>query len=412
MIDYSLGENSAGPVTLEIKDSKGEVVRRYASTDPVPPEDPKLKIPRYWVRPPRVLSDKPGMHRFFWDMHGKPLPEIEPEYPMTAVYRETAPQPTAPWVLPGSYSVVLTAGGKSFTQPLTLKMDPRVKANEAELTKQFELSKRLQDLRAELQPIGKSYEALVGELEKARERAGGASVNQAIEDLRKKLEEFANPSAVRSDESLELDVLKKVEKLFDDLQEVDAGPTPQQEIALGDLQRDDAVRAGAMESDTGEGRGSECATRSSRPRTDQGPVGDFGPTMPQVDLAEYLRASRRILVFTGAGISTGSGIADFRGPQGVWTRRQPVYYEDFMTSEAARIEHWDYKLEAWESFRKAQPNDVHRAIVRLEQAEKLRMVVTQNIDGLHSLAGTSAGAAGRAARHQLARRMSELQKAE
>ena len=111
--------------------------------------------------------------------------------------------------------------------------------------------------------------------------------------------------------------------------------------------------------------------------------------MPQVDLAEYLRASRRILVFTGAGISTGSGIADFRGPQGVWTRRQPVYYEDFMTSEAARIEHWDYKLEAWESFRKAQPNDVHRAIVRLEQAEKLRMVVTQNIDGLHSLTGTS-----------------------
>ena len=111
--------------------------------------------------------------------------------------------------------------------------------------------------------------------------------------------------------------------------------------------------------------------------------------MPQVNLAEYLRASRRILVFTGAGISTGSGIADFRGPQGVWTRRQPVYYEDFMTSEAARIEHWDYKLEAWESFRNAQPNDVHRAIVRLEQAEKLRMVVTQNIDGLHSLAGTS-----------------------
>ncbi len=60
MIDYSLGENNAGPVTLEIKDSKGEVVRRYASTDPVPPEDPKLKIPRYWVRPPRVLVGQAG----------------------------------------------------------------------------------------------------------------------------------------------------------------------------------------------------------------------------------------------------------------------------------------------------------------------------------------------------------------
>ena len=59
-----------------------------------------------------------------------------------------------------------------------------------------------------------------------------------------------------------------------------------------------------------------------------------------------------------------------------------------MTSEAARIEHWDYKFEAWESFRDAQPNDVHRAIVRLEEAGKVRLVVTQNIDGLHTLAGT------------------------
>src|ERR1700719_4748545 len=108
-------------------------------------------------------------------------------------------------------------------------------------------------------------------------------------------------------------------------------------------------------------------------------------------LVEYIRKARRILIFTGAGISTGSGIADFRGPQGVWTRRQPVYYQDFMTSEAARLEHWDYKLEAWEAFRQAQPNETHRAIVRLEQAGKLLLVVTQNIDGLHGLAGTAPG---------------------
>ncbi|MGI8956004.1 MAG: SIR2 family NAD-dependent protein deacylase [Chthoniobacterales bacterium] len=112
--------------------------------------------------------------------------------------------------------------------------------------------------------------------------------------------------------------------------------------------------------------------------------------MVEADLTQYLRAAHRILIFTGAGISTGSGIPDFRGPQGVWKRRQPVYYQDFMTSEAARFEHWDYKLEAWESFRNAQPNDVHHAIVRLEQAGKIGMVVTQNIDGLHSLAGTNA----------------------
>ena len=106
-------------------------------------------------------------------------------------------------------------------------------------------------------------------------------------------------------------------------------------------------------------------------------------------LVELLRAARRILVFTGAGISTGSGIPDFRGPGGVWTRRKPVYYRDFMTSEAARIEHWDYKLEGWEAFRAAQLNATHRAIVELERAGKVLLLVTQDIDGLHTKAGTS-----------------------
>lgn len=109
-----------------------------------------------------------------------------------------------------------------------------------------------------------------------------------------------------------------------------------------------------------------------------------------IAFAEYLRASHQALIFTGAGVSTGSGLPDFRGPQGVWTRRQPVYYQEFMSSEAARIEHWDYKLEGWDGFRTAQPNAVHHAIVRLEKAGKVLSVLTQNIDGLHSAAGTSA----------------------
>jgi NAD-dependent deacetylase len=108
-----------------------------------------------------------------------------------------------------------------------------------------------------------------------------------------------------------------------------------------------------------------------------------------VTLADHLRASQRVLIFTGAGISTESGIPDFRGPKGVWTRRKPVYFQDFMTSEAARIEHWDYKLEGRDAFRDAQPNAVHHAIVRLEKAGRLAAVITQNIDGLHRLAGTS-----------------------
>jgi len=108
-----------------------------------------------------------------------------------------------------------------------------------------------------------------------------------------------------------------------------------------------------------------------------------------VTLADYLRASTNALIFTGAGISTGSGIPDFRGPQGVWTRRQPVYFQDFITSQAARIAHCDYKLEGRDAFRGARPNAVHHAIVRLERGGKLRSIITQNIDGLHSLAGTT-----------------------
>ena len=115
------------------------------------------------------------------------------------------------------------------------------------------------------------------------------------------------------------------------------------------------------------------------------------PDYPQNNqLVELLWAAQRMLIFTGAGISTGSGIPDFRGPNGVWSRRQPVYYHDFMRSEAARIEHWDYKLEAWTAFRDALPNSIHAAIVQLEMAGKVIAVVTQNIDGLHLRAGTAA----------------------
>lgn len=102
-----------------------------------------------------------------------------------------------------------------------------------------------------------------------------------------------------------------------------------------------------------------------------------------------LQQARCVLVFTGAGLSTGSGIPDFRGPQGVWKTRQPVYYDEFMTHEAKRIEHWDYKLEGYDSFLGAVPNSAHLALVDLERLGKLDTLVTQNIDGLHHRAGNS-----------------------
>jgi NAD-dependent deacetylase len=110
---------------------------------------------------------------------------------------------------------------------------------------------------------------------------------------------------------------------------------------------------------------------------------------PRAELVALLGAAERILVFTGAGISTGSGIPDFRGPNGVWKTRQPVYFDEFLESEDKRVEYWEYKAEAWVSFREARPNASHEAIVALEQLDRLAAVVTQNIDGLHQAAGTS-----------------------
>ncbi|MCK6474474.1 MAG: Sir2 family NAD-dependent protein deacetylase [Planctomycetes bacterium] len=111
---------------------------------------------------------------------------------------------------------------------------------------------------------------------------------------------------------------------------------------------------------------------------------------PESHLVSFLRASRRLLIFTGAGISTNSGIQDFRGPNGVWKKRQPVYFQDFLAREDARIEYWDQKLEAWPSMRGAQPNATHHAIADLERAGRVECLVTQNIDGLHTKAGSDA----------------------
>ncbi len=102
---------------------------------------------------------------------------------------------------------------------------------------------------------------------------------------------------------------------------------------------------------------------------------------------ELLARARRVLVFTGAGMSTGSGIPDFRGEKGVWKSRKPVFFQEFMASEEARVEHWDYKLEGYEAFRTAKPNAAHKALVGLERQGRLALLVTQNIDGLHLDAG-------------------------
>jgi NAD-dependent deacetylase len=105
--------------------------------------------------------------------------------------------------------------------------------------------------------------------------------------------------------------------------------------------------------------------------------------------AARLRQSGDIVFFTGAGISTESGVPDFRSPGGVWTKYQPVYFQDFVTSETARIQHWQLKKATYELYKTVQPNIGHYSIRDFEKRGQLLGLITQNIDGLHGIAGVS-----------------------
>ena len=104
-------------------------------------------------------------------------------------------------------------------------------------------------------------------------------------------------------------------------------------------------------------------------------------------LQQEIAAARRIVAFTGAGISTESGIPDFRSPGGIWTRYKPIYFDDFMASEEMRRESWRRKFATDETMTKAEPNAGHRALAKLAEQGRLSAVITQNIDGLHQRSG-------------------------
>jgi NAD-dependent deacetylase len=103
--------------------------------------------------------------------------------------------------------------------------------------------------------------------------------------------------------------------------------------------------------------------------------------------AAKFRASSEIVIFTGAGISTESGIPDFRSPGGIWTRYKPITFQDYLASEDARISAWRRRLETYEATRHAKPNIGHYFVNSLNIKEKLIGLITQNVDALHSKAG-------------------------
>jgi photosystem II stability/assembly factor-like uncharacterized protein len=147
IIDYVVGELESSrvgvAVRLEILDRAGNLVRQWASNDPAEPVDSGANIPLWWVRPEQRVQATPGAHRLVWDLRYPPPPALNHEYPISAIYRNTPREPRGSWVMPGRYTVKLTVGGRTFSESLTVRMDPRVRATPLALTAQFRASRRV-----------------------------------------------------------------------------------------------------------------------------------------------------------------------------------------------------------------------------------------------------------------------------
>ena len=107
------------------------------------------------------------------------------------------------------------------------------------------------------------------------------------------------------------------------------------------------------------------------------------------EFARQLRRRADVVFFTGAGISTESGVPDFRSPGGIWTKYSPVYFDEFVSSEEARLRYWKMKRETHALYKNVQPNIGHYSIAAFEKRGQLLGLITQNVDGLHGIAGIS-----------------------
>ncbi|HKA36055.1 MAG TPA: glycoside hydrolase, partial [Thermoanaerobaculia bacterium] len=238
MIDYSLGPGVSGPVTLEVLDSAGKLVRKFSSAEAPDPVDEKdHSVPMYWARPSRVLSAAPGFHRFVWDLHYPPPAGARREYPMTAIVRDTPLFPRGPWVMPGAHTVRLTAGGKSQSQPLEVRMDPRVQVPAGDLSRQLELSRRATNA------MGKT-DAAVKEVRSLREQLKKLDRSEAISALDSKAAALEGSgagrfgggrgAAAREDFS---GLHGRFTSVLDVVQEADAAPTAAMTAALDDAEK-------------------------------------------------------------------------------------------------------------------------------------------------------------------------------
>jgi photosystem II stability/assembly factor-like uncharacterized protein len=243
-IDYYLKAAASEPVTLEVLDEQGKLVRRFSSADkPEPVTEEDLVIPTYWLRPAQVLSAAAGAHRFIWDLHYPP-PEGPRRYPMGAIYRDTPSMPLGPWVLPGSYVLRLTVGGKRYEQPLTVKMDPRVQTPAEGLRQQFALSLQVYDgARQAAAALGR-LRKLRAQVKEVRGKTGAGDLAEALAELDRKAQALEGRARRRGERPADgppepglARLTGEMLQLLDVLQGADAAPTSQAVAACGETQK-------------------------------------------------------------------------------------------------------------------------------------------------------------------------------
>jgi photosystem II stability/assembly factor-like uncharacterized protein len=188
-VDYFLAQQAAGPVTLEILDAQGKLVRGYASTDkPQLSEEDLAKqlIPLYWVRMAKVPSETAGMHRWIWDLHYATPNSPRYDYPISAVPGDTPRVPQGPLALPGQYTVKLTVNGHTYSESLIVKIDPRVKTPKEGLAQMFQMESRLASMMTESASALAEARSARDQLQKLPAQASGPAAT-AVPALEKKL---------------------------------------------------------------------------------------------------------------------------------------------------------------------------------------------------------------------------------
>jgi hypothetical protein len=236
IINYRLGADSGTPVVLEILDATGKTIRTFSSADSVEPVDTHLNVPTYWVRPQQRLAATRGTHRFVWDLHYPPPQVLAHDYPISAIYGDTPRIPLGPAVLPGTYTVRLSANGQRYTQPLTIRMDPRVQITDAGLRLQRDIGVRMNDA------ISRDFAALSEVrarrvvLRTTREGAKAKELADSLVALDSALAKVENGAEAAGAVGL-VTLNEQLAGVLDTVESADAEPTTQVVAAASELEK-------------------------------------------------------------------------------------------------------------------------------------------------------------------------------